>query len=62
MVPLHALANQVSKVLEHHVLMLMNVPLVPITVTSMPTALTQMEPSVALANQVSKALEIPAQM
>ena len=42
--------------------MLMNVPLVPITVTSMPTALTQTEPSVALANQVSKALEIPAQV
>ena len=39
--------------------MLTNVPLVPITVTSMPTALTQMEPSVALANQVSKALERP---
>ena len=42
--------------------MLTNVPLVPITVTSMPTALTQMEPSVALANQVSKALEILAQV
>ena len=42
--------------------MLTSVPLVPITVTPMPTALTQMEPSHVLVSQVSKAPEHPAQV